>query len=139
MEKINPKSQRMHIPSDKAMVSAGFMGASINSVSEYECDLCPVISAFPWYDFTIEVNGDSMAPTLLNGDVIAGEWLRRGDIIDSNKIYILDTNDGAVVKRIKQTNEGLLCHSDNPTYLDFIVDKNIPMRIARVVGMIRKF
>lgn len=140
MVKPNKNKLRPHIPADIATVAAGFIGTSIGSVEENECELRPVIILSHRYDFTIEVNGDSMSPTLLDGDIIACAWLQPNDEITDHDIYVLDTNDGASVKRIHFTNDGqILCHSDNPRYTDFTVEINSIIRIARVVGLIRDF
>lgn len=131
-------SLRPHIPADKAVVAAGFVGSAIGSVQEGECEVRPVMAPFPWYDFTIEVSGDSMEPTLQDGDIIACEWLPRDAEYKKNKIYVLDTNEGAVVKRITNDGNVIHCHSDNPKYKDFIVDVDSILRIARVVGFVRE-
>lgn len=136
---INDKgSLRPHIPADKAVVAAGFVGSAIGSVQEGECEVRPVMAPFPWYDFTIEVSGDSMEPTLQDGDIIACEWLPRDAEYKKGKIYVLDTNEGAVVKRITNDGNVIHCHSDNPKYKDFIVDVDSILRIARVVGFVRE-
>lgn len=136
---INDKgSLRPHIPADKAVVAAGFVGSAIGSVREGECEVRPMMAPLPWYDFTIEVSGDSMEPTLQDGDIIACEWLPRDAEYKKGKIYVLDTNEGAVVKRITNDGNVIHCHSDNPKYKDFIVDVDSILRIARVVGFVRE-
>ena len=138
MEKIDQRSVKIHIPSDKAVVAAGFVGTAINSVQEGECELRPVMTPFPWYDFTITVQGDSMQPTLLSGDIIACEWLHGNIDFKSNKIYVLDTDSGAAVKRVSRRGNSLLCHSDNPEYPDFTIRSIENIRVARVVGLVRE-
>ena len=138
MEKADRRSTRPHIPADKAVVAAGFVGSAIGSVQEDECEVRPVMAPLPWYDFTIEVSGDSMEPTLQDGDIIACEWLPRDAEYKKGKIYVLDTNEGAVVKRITNDGNVIHCHSDNPKYKDFIVDVDSILRIARVVGFVRE-
>ena len=135
---INDKgSLRPHIPADKAVVAAGFVGSAIGSVQEGECEVRPVMAPFPWYDFTIEVSGDSMEPTLRSGDTIACEWLHDSTEFVHNRIYVLDTADGAVVKRVERKGNTLHCHSDNSEYPDFDVPADIVLRSARVVGLVR--
>lgn len=138
MEKADRRSTRPHIPADKAVVAAGFVGSAIGSVQEGECEVRPVMAPLPWYDFTIEVSGDSMEPTLQDGDIIACEWLPRDAEYKKGNIYVLDTNEGAVVKRITNDGNVIHCHSDNPKYKDFIVDVDSILRIARVVGFVRE-
>lgn len=135
---INDKgSLRTHIPADKAVVAAEFVGSAIGSVQEGECELRPVMAPFLWYDFTIEVSGDSLEPTLRSGDTIACEWLHDSMEFVHNRIYVLDTADGAVVKRVERKGNTLHCHSDNSEYPDFDVPADIVLRSARVVGLVR--
>lgn len=137
---INDKgSLRPHIPADKAVVAAGFVGSAIGSVREGECEVRPMMAPLPWYDFTIEVSGDSMEPTLQDGDIIACEWLHDSTEFVHNRIYVLDTAEGAVVKRVERKGNTLHCHSDNLEYPDFDVPVDIVLRSARVVGLIRSF
>lgn len=137
MEKADRRSTRPHIPADKAVVAAGFVGSAIGSVQEDECEVRPVMAPFPWYDFTIEVSGDSMEPTLQDGDIIACEWLHGSTEFVHNRIYVLDTAEGAVVKRVERKGNTLHCHSDNLEYPDFDVPVDIVLRSARVVGLVR--
>lgn len=137
MEKTDRRSTRPHIPADKAVVAAGFVGSAIGSVQEGECEVRPVMAPLPWYDFTIEVSGDSMEPTLRSGDTIACEWLHDSTEFVHNRIYVLDTAEGAVVKRVERKGNTLHCHSDNLEYPDFDVPVDIVLRSARVVGLVR--
>lgn len=137
MEKADRRSTRPHIPADKAVVAAGFVGSAIGSVQEGECEVRPMMAPFPWYDFTIEVSGDSMEPTLRSGDTIACEWLHDSTEFVRNRIYVLDTAEGAVVKRVERKGNTLHCHSDNSEYPDFDVPADIVLRSARVVGLVR--
>lgn len=130
-------SLRPHIPADKAVVAAGFVGSAIGSVQEGECEVRPMMAPLPWYDFTIEVSGDSMEPTLRSGDTIACEWLHDSTEFVHNRIYVLDTAEGAVVKRVERKGNTLHCHSDNLEYPDFDVPVDIVLRSARVVGLVR--
>ena len=48
-----------------------------------------------------EINGDSMYPTITNGDVVVCEPLERGDPLRDNNVYVVVT-DVVVAKRIQQ-------------------------------------
>lgn len=137
MEKTDPNTSRPHIPSDKAVVSAGFEGKAIGSVPEGECELRPVMTPFPWYDFTIDVDGDSMEPELRDGDTIACAWLGTSADLLPDKIYVVDSAEGAVVKQLSSNGKELVCHSINPLYEDFTIRAENVVRIARVVGLVR--
>ena len=62
----------------------------------------------------IRAAGDSMEPTLSDGHLIL---LDRSQIepID-NKVFVIHTDDGLVVKRVRETDEGWMITSDNPAY-----------------------
>ncbi len=57
--------------------------------------------------------------------------------IQWGRVYVLDTSQGAVIKRIYEHGDDILCRSINPDYADFIVRKTEIHGIFRVVGMIR--
>lgn len=140
MEKPDRRNSRPHIPADKATVSAGLIGTAINSVQDGECEIRPLMIPFQRYDFTIEVKGDSMLPTLQDKDVIACQWITDINQLNPSKIYVVDTKDGAVVKRLTIQGDEFLCHSDNPApeYEDFTVPAASVLKVARVVGVVRE-
>ncbi len=47
-----------------------------------------------------EVEGPSMAPNVLNGDRIIGEWIDELDKIRDNRVYVIVHKGGVAVKRI---------------------------------------
>lgn len=52
-----------------------------------------------------EINGDSMMPTITNGDIVICEPLERGSPLRDNHVYVIVT-DVVVAKRIQQIREG---------------------------------
>lgn len=52
-----------------------------------------------------EINGDSMSPTITNGDVIVCQEVERGEPLRDNHVYVIVT-DVVVAKRIQQVREG---------------------------------
>ena len=52
-----------------------------------------------------EINGDSMLPTITNGDVVVCEPVERGTPLRDNHVYVIVT-DTVVAKRIQQVREG---------------------------------
>ncbi|MCB0558504.1 MAG: S24 family peptidase [Lewinellaceae bacterium] len=52
-----------------------------------------------------EINGDSMLPTITNGDVVVCEPIERGTPLRDNHVYVIVT-DAVVAKRIQQVREG---------------------------------
>ena len=52
-----------------------------------------------------EINGDSMMPTITNGDIVVCEVVERGTPLRDNHVYVIVT-DVVVAKRIQQIREG---------------------------------
>jgi len=52
-----------------------------------------------------EISGDSMTPTITNGDVVVCEAIERGSPLRDNNVYVIVT-DVVVAKRIQQVREG---------------------------------
>ena len=77
-----------------------------------------VWESLPRGTFTTEVSGDSMEPTLHEGDVVAAKpYEGSGDDIPNNKVVIVATHDGELmVKRIERFNNTVFLTSDNPKY-----------------------
>lgn len=135
MVKFDKKRFRPHVP---IKVSAGYADVALESAVENDCKWEPIIPYLPSYDFTIDVQGDSMYPVLSDGDTIACRWIDYKSEVDSNKIYVLDTEYGAVVKQIIATNKDeTLCHSINPAYHDYPIPSALIKKAAHVVGLVR--
>ncbi len=62
----------------------------------------------------IQAAGDSMEPTLQDGDMILIDrnWTEPVD----GQVFVLHTPDGLVVKRLRESEEGWTMTSDNPAY-----------------------
>ena len=116
-------------------VAAGSLSGFSDGVILPECEQVPVIKAFPPYDYTMIVKGDSMEPKFEGGDEIA---IRRVyDYIEWGKTYVLDTRDGAVLKRLYDEGDNYRCVSFNSDYPDFLVNKNDVFGVFKVVGLLR--
>ena len=122
-------------PRIPATVAAGTLRGFAESVKANDCELVPVVGAFPEYDYTIVVKGDSMEPKFQGGDEIA---IRKvASVIEWGKPYVLDTADGAVLKRLYDCGDKLRCVSFNKDYPDFEVSKSDVFGVYKVVGLIR--
>ena len=127
------KGTKPRIPT---MAMAGSLPDYIDGVMSYQCDYQPVIHQMPSYDFTMIVKGNSMEPKFEGGDEIACK--RVYDVIEWGKTYVLDTSDGAVIKRIYDAGDKIRCVSYNKDeYPDFFVDKDNVRGFYKVVGLIR--
>jgi phage repressor protein C with HTH and peptisase S24 domain len=101
---------------------AGTLADFANSVSQYDCErmVTPVKGA----DFAIQVTGDSMSPEYPSGSVILIKKINEKAFIEWGKTYVLDTENGAVIKNIRRTDnpEVIECVSLNPAYQPFTME-----------------
>jgi hypothetical protein len=78
---------------------------------------------------TLPVKGDSMDPTLHDGDLVVcdgGGW-------DGDGIYVIKTTDEAFIKRVISTSQGYQVVSDNKTYPSYGESK----QDITIVGKVR--
>ena len=109
------------------------------SVLEYECERY-VIPAFSGADFLMPVKGNSMMPTYISGDIVACQRVPMTDMFFQwNKPYVLDTSQGAIIKRIKpgSDKQHVLIVSDNKEYDSFELSYSDIYAVALVIGIIR--
>lgn len=131
----NPKEG---IPLIPVNAMAGAL-TSEQSVLEYECDRY-VVPVFKGADFLIPVKGSSMYPKYSSGDIVACKRVPMTDLFFQwNKVYVLDTNQGALIKRIKRgsDSEHILIVSDNKDYEPFELPIRCINNVAIVIGVIR--
>lgn len=93
---------------------AGF-GKENPTTLEYEGERY-IIPAFKEAEFLIQVKGSSMYPNYSNGDIVACKKLPIDTFFQWNRVYVLDTEQGALTKRAKDSSkkDTLLIVSDNP-------------------------
>lgn len=112
---------------------------SEQTVLEYECERY-VVPIFNGADFLIPVSGNSMTPTYYPGDIVACKRVPlSGLFFQWGKIYVIDTSQGPLIKRIKpgQSPEQLCIVSDNNDYDPFQLPITDVRAVALVVGVIR--
>lgn len=75
-------------------------------------------------DWAMFVNGDSMAPECPNGSLVVVKRINELAFIEWGKIFVLDTCNGNILKRLKPTKDKrvVLCESINPEYPPFEVN-----------------
>jgi len=84
-----------------------------------------------------EISGDSMMPTITNGDIVVCEPLERGEPLRDNQVYVIVT-DVVVAKRVQQIKESdlvtqLVLISDNgAVYKPYEVDLEEIRQILKV-------
>lgn len=125
------------IPLIPAYAMAGAFTGDIQ-VLEYECEQF-IIPTFKEADFLISVKGSSMTPKYNSGDLVACKKMPIDTFFQWNKVYVLDTEQGPLIKRIMKgsSNVNLSIHSDNPDYPPFELHRSSVHNIALVVGVIR--
>lgn len=90
--------------------------------------------------FALEVKGDSMAPTFIEGDIVI---IHKQNDCENNQIAIVIVNgDEGTIKKVRKTEQGIILQPLNPTYTPLIFTneeiKNIPVEIAGVVKQLKR-
>lgn len=115
-------------------------GAFTGDLQVLECD-CEhfIIPTFKGADFLIPVKGASMEPKYSSGDLVACKKMAIDTFFQWNKVYVLDTEQGPLIKRINEgaKKDTLLICSENPHYPPFELKRSLINNIALVVGVIR--
>lgn len=128
------------IPLIPITAMAGF-GEGDFQIMEYETSryLVPEFTELK-VDFMIKVKGSSMRPKYNSGDLVACKKLElTGVFFQWNKVYVLATEQGALIKRVKKgtDDDHILIVSDNPAYDPFELSISKINAIAIVCGVIR--
>lgn len=117
---------------------AGF-GNGEKQIMDYESETY-IIPNFRGAEFLISVKGDSMYPRYNSGDIVACKKLQLNDVFFQwNKVYVLDTDQGALIKRVRKGtfDNQITLVSENDSYENFELKMNQINSIALVVGVIR--
>lgn len=135
IDRTNPGATRPRIPFTAA---AGALSIATNTAGDADCERLPVIATFPAYDFTIKIEGDSMAPDYLSGDELACRFVDDPANIKWGEPHILDTRDGVVFKIPYFGGDQIMCRSINPDGPSFLVDRADVLHVASIVGFTRQ-
>lgn len=90
-------------------------------------------------DYALRVEGDSMEPGFLDGDII---YIKQQDDVNDGQIAVVLMDDTAALKHVYHIPNGLTLTSDNPKYSPMVMtyDKYDVIRILGiVVGYTRMF
>lgn len=150
IESINKDNQENIIPAKPTSPSDpkgipliptyAMAGAFTGDLQVLECD-CEhfIIPTFKGADFLIPVKGASMEPKYSSGDLVACKKMAIDTFFQWNKVYVLDTEQGPLIKRINEgsNKDTLLICSENPQYPPFELKRSLINNIALVVGVIR--
>jgi phage repressor protein C with HTH and peptisase S24 domain len=91
-------------------------------------------------DFLIRITGTSMSPKYYNGDVVACKTIPVKTFIQWGKVYVMDTVQGALCKRLFESEKGethIRVVSDNDKYPPFEMHRDEIRALAIVIGVIR--
>lgn len=105
----------------------------------------------PAYDFSqgtfrsFDVEGDSMYPTLYNGDRVICQYVNPNywtHSIKGNHVYVIVTTDGVVVKRVKNRmalDQSLVICSDNQAYESYEMSIGEVKEVWKVEYVLKRF
>lgn len=98
----------------------GTIGDFLDGIHDYDCER--ITSPIKGADYAMEVTGDSMAPEYPSGSRVL---IKKVDpvFIEWGEVYVLDTPNGAVIKRIRKTDDPdvVECVSINPAYQSYTI------------------
>ncbi|ODM52186.1 hypothetical protein BFF93_15865 [Elizabethkingia meningoseptica] len=135
----NDKTINLGIPLIPIDAMAGY-GTGSMQIMDYETSYYEVPEFTELKaEFMIRVKGSSMYPKYSSGDLIACKKISSNTFFQWNKVYVLDTEQGALIKRVKksQKENHILLVSDNPNYDPFDIHLDNIYSIACVLGVIR--
>lgn len=101
---------------------AGTLGEFVDSVQPSDCER--MISPIKGAEFAIKVSGDSMSPVYPSGSLVLIKKVNENAFIEWGKVYVLDTANGPVIKKVMNTAEKNVveCISLNSDYPPFTID-----------------
>jgi len=128
-------SEVIYVPLLPISAYGGSLNDFVVSVKDSECE--KIISPIKGADWAITVSGDSMEPEFPAGSQILIKRINEKAFIDWGKVYVLDTCNGNVIKKIfpsdDNDSEKIKCVSTNPKYPSFEVSFNDIFGIYRVL------
>ncbi len=129
------KDERPHVSTVAA--SAGYLDGFSEPVTNP--DFHRLADLLPDYDFTMRARGDSMLPEIHSGDLLLCRRVERPLLpSDLGRIFVADTADGVLVKRLAALSPGdtITLHSLNPAYPDLAAPASALHTMARVVAVV---
>ena len=141
VEPTKLSNKRKGIPLIPIDAVAGFPAADNDGVYMEDCEhySIPEFEA-KGANFLIRVSGDSMMPLYNNGDIIACRKISDILFFQWGSIYVLDTSQGALVKRVEEAEDdadSILCISENPRFKPFHLPKSDIRSLSTIIGLVR--
>ena len=88
-------------------------GDSKNNVIDTYMELIRILPRNPEEYFAVRVSGDSMLPTISDGDTVL---VRRQNDVENGEIAVVNINgDDATIKRVYKSEQGITLVADNPS------------------------
>lgn len=119
---------------------AGLSNGTNDTILEVDCVYYDVPEFNKKADYLIRITGSSMSPKYHSGDIVACKKLSLDTFFQWNKVYVVDTEQGPLVKRIRKSSMGddhILLFSDNANYDPFDLPRKSLNAIGLVIGVIR--
>ncbi len=90
--------------------------------------------------FAIQVQGDSMEPTVMEGDWLVIREQHDRDQVHNGRLYVIVTKGGAVAKRLRRSlgGESFVCESDNPAHKPYTIGADDSPIVYDVLGLVRE-
>lgn len=131
-------SNKDAIPLIPVNAVGGYLSGTSDAIMDYDCDMY-TMPLFRGADFLIKVEGDSMMPKYMPGDIVACKKVEGRLWFQWGKVYVVDTKQGALIKRIEPADEdGCICLcSENEKYKPFKLYAEDINGVALVKGVIR--
>ena len=116
------ETERDMIPVLPTDARAGTLADFADAVEAYDCER--MISPIRGADYAMQITGDSMSPEYPSGSMIIIKKINEKAFIEWGKTYVLDTENGAVIKTIRKTDDPQVieCVSLNPAYQPFTME-----------------
>ena len=135
-KQVENDASNRYIPLIPINAMAGVASGDV-SITDLECDHY-MIPAFrnKNVDFLVYISGDSMQPSYHSGDIVACSKLPLDTFFQWNRVYILDTIQGALLKRVKRCDKPdyITLYSDNKDYDPFDLHLSEVRSLSLVVG-----
>jgi repressor LexA len=138
-EEQAPYYKKSQLPLIPINAAAGFSSGDDKAILHSDVDFYSVPEFNKKADYLIRVSGSSMYPKYNSGDIVACKKLPLDTFFQWNKVYILDTIQGPLMKRVKkaQDKDYITLVSDNEKYDPFDILRTEIHSLALVIGVIR--
>lgn len=104
---------------------------------DYMIDFTPYNKCEAWFN----ASGDSMHPTISNGDKIAIKEIRdpKTCLINDEIYAIVTTNELRTIKRVRDNGDSITLIPDNKKYSEQTISKELILRMFKVMGSVKMF